>query len=358
VKARDRYGVVPPPPHTQTLVHVECSLKHSLETHVDAVNAAVLLSRAQAVSASSDGTAVVWGLGAEEVGVQHVLAAGGGRVWAIAASEGVEGEGNLVASAHHDGSVRVWDSSSGALTATLDKSDGEIKALAFSRAPPPAPSGGRVGRGSLILAVGSTDRKLLLWRMISPCPEADIPADACRGGDGVQERPGGVEKVCGWVKVACLTGHSGTIVALAFAPVASAGCGEQPRMRLVSGSYDRTARVWEIGSQERGAKEVLGLRGHNHWVMSVSFSRCALRVCSGSYDRTVRIWNAISGEVLHAIDAHSDRVMSVDCVGWGGRGRGGGLVVSGSYDKTCKFWDLESGREVGCISSCHTGEVS
>jgi hypothetical protein len=78
VKARDRYGVVPPPPHTQTLVHVECSLKHSLETHVDAVNAAVLLSRAQAVSASSDGTAVVWGLGAEEVGVQHVLAAGGG----------------------------------------------------------------------------------------------------------------------------------------------------------------------------------------------------------------------------------------------------------------------------------------
>ena len=111
-------------------------------------------------------------------------------------------------------------------------------------------------------------------------------------------------------------------------------------------------------TQERGAKEVLGLRGHNHWVMSVCFSGCALRVCSGSYDRTVRIWNAISGEVLHAIDAHSDRVMAVDCVAWGGRGRGGGLVVSGSYDKTCKFWDLESGCEVGCIASCHTGEVS
>ena len=239
---------LPPPPHTQTLVHVECSLTHSLEMHVDAVNAAVLVSRVQAVSASSDGTAVVWGLRAEGGGVQHVLAAGGGRVWAIAASEGVEGESKIVASAHHDGSVRVWDSSSGALMATLDKSDGEIKALAFSRAPPPAPSGGHAGRGSLILAVGSTDRKLLLWRMISPSTDTDIPADA-RGGGGGGERPGEGERVCGWVKVACLTGHSGTIVALAFAPVVSPGRDEQPRVRLVSGSYDRTARVWEIGSQ-------------------------------------------------------------------------------------------------------------
>ena len=108
---------------------VVCSLSHTLETHTDAVNAVVLLPSArpgalpQVVSASSDGTAAVWDLLAEGGGaggggnVRHLLAADGGRVWAIAVSQGAGKEDSaLVASAHHDGVVRVWDSATGLLT--------------------------------------------------------------------------------------------------------------------------------------------------------------------------------------------------------------------------------------------------
>ena len=118
--------------------------------------------------------------------------------------------------------------------ATLDKSDGEIKALAFFRAAAAA-AAPRGAPGCLMLASGSTDRKLQLWKLLPASEAAGRPAQT-------SARDGG-EGAFGWVKTACMTGHSGTIVALAFAPaVAPDARGELPRVRLVSGSYDRSAR--------------------------------------------------------------------------------------------------------------------
>jgi WD40 repeat protein len=60
----------------------------------------------------------------------------------------------------------------------------------------------------------------------------------------------------------------------------------------VSGSYDRTVRVWDAAS---GA-ELLVLRGHEDWVTAAAFSPDGTRIVSGSgsfvgeRDNTVRGW--------------------------------------------------------------------
>jgi WD40 repeat protein len=56
----------------------------------------------------------------------------------------------------------------------------------------------------------------------------------------------------------------------------------------VSGSYDKTVRIWDAST---GA-ELNVLKGHTSWVNSVAISRDGMRIVSGSYDKTVRIWDA------------------------------------------------------------------
>ena len=64
-------------------------------------------------------------------------------------------------------------------------------------------------------------------------------------------------------------------------------------LSTVSGSEDKTVRVWDAMSGE----ELKSLAGHLDWVRSVAFSPNGSRIVSGSSDDTVRVWDAMSGEV-------------------------------------------------------------
>ncbi len=63
--------------------------------------------------------------------------------------------------------------------------------------------------------------------------------------------------------------------------------------RIVSGSLDRTIRVWNATTGEKVAGPFIG---HTDWVTSVEFSPDGQRIVSGSFDRTIRVWNATTGE--------------------------------------------------------------
>ena len=60
--------------------------------------------------------------------------------------------------------------------------------------------------------------------------------------------------------------------------------------RIVTGGYDRTAKVWEATS----GKELLTLKGHSNWISSVAFSPDGQRIVTGSYDGTAIVWQAAS----------------------------------------------------------------
>ena len=74
--------------------------------------------------------------------------------------------------------------------------------------------------------------------------------------------------------------------------------------RIVSGSDDKTVRVWDAAS---GA-ELACLRGHDGGVLSVAFDRDGRRIVSGSGDQTVRVWDAATGAELACLRGHDGRV--------------------------------------------------
>ncbi len=70
-----------------------------------------------------------------------------------------------------------------------------------------------------------------------------------------------------------------TVLAVAFSPD-----GKQ----IVSGSYDKTIRIWDATTGETVAGP---LEGHTEGVHSVAYSPDGKHIVSGSYDKTIRIWN-------------------------------------------------------------------
>ncbi|KAG1821866.1 WD40-repeat-containing domain protein [Suillus subaureus] len=63
--------------------------------------------------------------------------------------------------------------------------------------------------------------------------------------------------------------------------------------RIVTGSEDKTVRLWDAGTGEPVGEP---LRGHTDLVNSVSFSPDDTRIVTGSSDKTVRLWGAVMSQ--------------------------------------------------------------
>jgi WD40 repeat protein len=124
-----------------------------------------------------------------------------------------------------------------------------------------------------------------------------------------------------------LRGHLDVITSVAVSP---------DGQRIVTGSSDRTAKVWDAAS----GREVLTLKGHGDRVWSAAFSPDGQRIVTGSLDCTARVWDAASGKELLTLKGDNGPVLSVTISPDGQR------IVTGSDDHRAKVWDAASGREV------------
>jgi WD40 repeat protein len=59
------------------------------------------------------------------------------------------------------------------------------------------------------------------------------------------------------------------------------------------------------------------------------------RVVSGSFDKTLKVWDVATGECVATLEGHSERVVGVAISPDGRR------VVSGSHDQTLKLWGIK-----------------
>jgi WD40 repeat protein len=109
----------------------------------------------------------------------------------------------------------------------------------------------------------------------------------------------------------------------------------------VSGSVDKTVRVWDL---ER-ARETMTLRGHTSGVRVVAVASDGCHVVSGSDDGTIKVWDLERGEALNTLRGHTAKITAVAVT------PDDRHVVSTSDDTTLKVWDLRSGQELrSCVA--------
>ncbi|KAH8412043.1 hypothetical protein KR222_007523 [Zaprionus bogoriensis] len=103
----------------------------------------------------------------------------------------------------------------------------------------------------------------------------------------------------GFVPLLTLKGHESTVCALAAA---------LPARSLISGSWDKTARVWTIS--ETGDVSYIRLQGHEAAVWAVATVPGQQQYVTGGADKCIYYWNA-QGDKLRLLKGHTDCVRSL-----------------------------------------------
>ena len=120
-----------------------------------------------------------------------------------------------------------------------------------------------------------------------------------------------------------LSGHDGWVTSIDHSP---------DGRFLVSGSSDKTVKVWSIEDK----KEIATFIGHTQMVNAVEFAPNGELIASASSDATVRLWSLPRQQEVDTIQAHkygiNDVTFSPD----------GKLLATASRDYTVKLWSVET----------------
>ncbi|QGA15964.1 hypothetical protein EYB26_003631 [Talaromyces marneffei] len=290
--ARAKHNVKKVPKWLKRIPYAEKTweaLIQTLDGHSGSVHAVAFSPDGkQIASATGDGTVQLWDPSTGD----HLKTLKGHSVWV----EGVafSPDSKQIASASADRTIRLWDSSTGDHLRTLNGHLYWVYAVAFSP-------------DSKQIASASGDRTVQLWDSST--------------GDHLKT----------------LEGHSSSIRAVAFSPDSKL---------IASASADRTIRLWNSSTGDH----LRTLNGHLDWVYAVAFSPDSKQIASASGDRTVQLWDSSTGDHLKTLEGHSG---SIRAVAFSPDSK---LIASASDDKTIRLWDPSTGDHPRMLGG-HSGSV-
>ena len=104
---------------------------------------------------------------------------------------------------------------------------------------------------------------------------------------------------------------------------------------LAGGTWNGIIHLWDAST----GKEIKTLKGHTDAVMSLAFSPHGTILVSGSQDNTIRLWDATTEEYIKIL-RHTNGVRSLAF------SPNGLTFVSGGWDKTIHLWDAATGKYI------------
>jgi WD40 repeat protein len=166
----------------------------------------------------------------------------------------------------------------------------------------------------------------LSGQAIGPIPVLLKAAEQWRGASWLRPRMASLAPPGGPL-LHTLAGHSHTVGTVAVTP---------DGRHIVSGSWDRTVRVWDL---ESGTLLRI-MEGHTEGVTGVFVTRDARHIISASKDGTLKVWSLVAGTELRSLQGHAMPIEAVAATPDGKR------IISASGDGTLRVWDLELGIEL------------
>ncbi len=274
-------------------------------------------------------------------------------------------DGNLLATASDDKTVKIWDIKKATLLYNLTGHSKYVNAVVFHPF-------------DQVLASGSDDGNIILWQAEGAKPIKTIAAQpagvkrlaispdgqyiASAGGDFSIK----IFQISDGKEIANLTGHNDEIHSLAFSP---------DGLYLASTGYDQTLKLWDVrtGSLVKSVE-----KAHLLWINTVAYTQDGEMLATAGDDKTVRLWNARDltpirtlrdftapltaltfsfpdgftlacatydnkiifkrtedGSTVNVLEGHSAPVRAI------GFDQTGKLFASASEDKTVKLWQIE-----------------
>ncbi|NWF70557.1 MAG: protein kinase [Chloroflexi bacterium] len=294
------------------------ALLRQMRGHAAAVNQVVLLpGGARALSASEDGTLILWTVETGEV----VRRFGGDSPLKTVA---VSPDGSMALSGDEAGVLTMWNITTGAVMQRYQGHDNTIQSVVY------APDG-------LHALSGSSDRTVIYWDLVNVRIErrfeghSDWVWSVALSPDGRFAVSGSEDsKLILWdvntgELIRRFEGHTSKVYTVSFSPDGS---------HLLSSGYDHNLIEWDVYS---GAE--LGTFVTAGDVNAVAYRADGQRALSASSDGTLTLWDMTNGLALIILganrDGHSAQVWTVEF------SPDGRYAVSGSNDATAIVWDVD-----------------
>eukprot|EP01039_Chlorochromonas_danica_P007425 gene7427-8212_t len=239
----------------------------------------------------------------------------------------------------NDATAKVWNASTHSLHSTLKQHEKVVFALAIYSPEKCHPDsiGNRKELSKTLVITGSLDTHIRFW-------------DLDKTGDVTTS------------DYAILHAHGAFVRALAvYHPQI-----DSDTPLLISGSYDLTAKIWDL----RTLRCLRTLIGHVDYVFLLSiydpFAHLGVEeaeergltspyVITGSYDRTAIVWDMRSGHPIRTLKGHKDSVTAMDLY-VPRNPYDSPLLITGSIDTLVIIWDLFSGEALQRLVG-HTDRV-
>lgn len=301
------------------------------ERHTDAVTSvAISLNRSLVVTGSADTTVKVWDA---ETGCTTWTFKGHTKE---VTSVNIIGDGARIISGSMDGNAIMWDVATGSLELTLSCFYG-VECVAISM-------------DYQLAATASRDRKVKVWEVATGSllrtfegHSLPIGSIALSGDNSVIAIGYGMDvyhcsisdprvKLCDMQTgsvVKTLEGHAGCISSIAFS---------YDGKRLITGSEDRTCKVWDLTTEGSVRSGVYRATNEDAAILETAvMSTDGARIVTASLDTTATIWDMQSGSVLRRVERKPKQLTSV------AMNADGTKIVAGSLHRAAEVWDLETG---------------